>query len=531
MSVVPLQCPLCAGLLQIDSSMAGQQVQCPMCAGVLQLPPLEHLELMAQQAAAQQSAPQQYAQQEYPQQAPAGDPLLQLPCPACQSAMTVPLSMAGQQVGCPFCNTPIALPPHEIFLQYLGLAPQPSAQPAPQAPQQSAAPQKSASQIAEEQAAARYEAAKAAVARAKEDREKKSRPTMVDMPATKPSEKPAPTTPRKPASEPVGDAAPKSRPTLREEKITLPKKSEEAKKTDEATTASKSKPAAPVNENRYPPGFQPKSTEKPAERTAEKPTEKSLEKPATPAAPVESQPTAKEIPDRQLEAPVAAAPSPTIQPEASEKPREKKPSRTVDHLLPPGAEVNEPSRAVSTEANSTTSPSAADLLPPGADLLPPMAAGGDASMLPPAANAGIDSLLPPGATAEFTSRSDAMAMLAAEAQASGRPKDAADNLLPPTAGDVVMSTTLEQVAIPDAPRMMLPPPENLAPGAVAVPTEDGGYVTVRETPKTIGKGDDEIELRRLTPEEKAKRRFRRNVIMFTVCMAILGIFSLVMMYW
>ena len=28
---VPLQCPLCGGLLQIDTALAGQHVACPLC--------------------------------------------------------------------------------------------------------------------------------------------------------------------------------------------------------------------------------------------------------------------------------------------------------------------------------------------------------------------------------------------------------------------------------------------------------------------------------------------------------------------
>ena len=61
----------------------------------------------------------------------------------------------------------------------------------------------------------------------------------------------------------------------------------------------------------------------------------------------------------------------------------------------------------------------------------------------------------------------------------------------------------------------------MPPGAITVPTPDGSFVTVRETPKIIGHGDEEIEVRRLTPQEKEQRRFRRNLILGAICLAII----------
>ena len=492
MSVVPLQCPLCAGFLQIDRSMAGQQVQCPMCAGVLQLPPVEILDQMAQQAAMQQAPQQEPAPQNYAPQAPAGDPLLQLPCPACQQGMTVPLSMAGQQVGCPFCSTPIALPPYEVFLQYLGLATPSGAQTAAPQTATPAAPTNTPQQQAKQDADARHAAAKAALARAKEEREKRSRPTVMDLPPAAPAKPSSPAATSPPPTS--ADAGTRSRPTMKEERRPLASPKPSSEKT------SSEKPAAekqsPKRDDKYPPGFQ------------------------SPALP----------PEEPKTTPVKSAPAKTTEPAT-------KPAN-IDSLLPPGAESAASPSPSTTSADPAPLPqvatppatsSVSDLLPPGADLLPPMA--GDSTAAAPSGSASIDSLLPPGATNEFAAPGAAMLQLESQALAAGRPKELADTLLPPTAGEVVMSTTLEQVALPTAPRMMLPPPENLAPGAVAVPTEDGGYVTVRETPKTIGKGDDEIELRRLTPEEKAKRRMRRNIIMFCICMALLGIITAVMAYW
>jgi hypothetical protein len=43
MPALPLQCPLCTGILQIDSAWAGQQVACPLCHGVITVPPASML--------------------------------------------------------------------------------------------------------------------------------------------------------------------------------------------------------------------------------------------------------------------------------------------------------------------------------------------------------------------------------------------------------------------------------------------------------------------------------------------------------
>ena len=73
-------------------------------------------------------------------------------------------------------------------------------------------------------------------------------------------------------------------------------------------------------------------------------------------------------------------------------------------------------------------------------------------------------------------------------------------------------------------------PSNLPAGAIAVPTPEGGFVTVRETPKTIGHGDDAIEVRRLSPEEKARRRLRNNLIVGGFCLAVIVIVVVVLIW-
>jgi len=56
-----------------------------------------------------------------------------------------------------------------------------------------------------------------------------------------------------------------------------------------------------------------------------------------------------------------------------------------------------------------------------------------------------------------------------------------------------------------------------------IPTEDGGFTTLRDPVKTVGDGDEEIELRALTPEEKARKKFKKNLILWGFGLAIMAI--------
>jgi hypothetical protein len=56
-----------------------------------------------------------------------------------------------------------------------------------------------------------------------------------------------------------------------------------------------------------------------------------------------------------------------------------------------------------------------------------------------------------------------------------------------------------------------------------VPTEDGGYVTLRDPVKTVGRGDDAIELRTLSPEERARRKLKRNLVLWGFGLLIISI--------
>jgi len=134
----------------------------------------------------------------------------------------------------------------------------------------------------------------------------------------------------------------------------------------------------------------------------------------------------------------------------------------------------------------------------------------------PPATAAIDDLLPPGAASLPMPQTDTP-------PEPSRPA-LVDALLPPGAITDGATTTTpgEQVAIPAAPqRAPIAMPSQPA-GTIALPTPDGGFVALKETPKTIVHGDEEIEVRRLTPQEKAARRFRRNLILGCICIAILA---------
>jgi hypothetical protein len=58
---------------------------------------------------------------------------------------------------------------------------------------------------------------------------------------------------------------------------------------------------------------------------------------------------------------------------------------------------------------------------------------------------------------------------------------------------------------------------------IVLPTEDGGYVTLRDPVKTIGHGDEEIELRTLSPKEKARRKLKRNLILWGFGLLLIAI--------
>ena len=222
-------------------------------------------------------------------------------------------------------------------------------------------------------------------------------------------------------------------------------------------------PAAPPRDL-YPPGFVPPSAP-PAELSP------ASAEPAPP--PRERKAAKKHRPDHP------PADRYEMRPEPAPPPRSQP---NIDDLLPPGAAAAPVKERTIDWPESAASPPPIDqLLPPGADGLntpPPSAPAVQPSL--------VDTLLPPGG-------------IPAEGGAGA---------------DV-------QVPLPQAPLRRPIPLPDLPAGAIAIPTPDGGFVTVREEKKTISVDGAEIELKKLTPEVKAWRRFVRNSILYTICVLIL----------
>lgn len=152
------------------------------------------------------------------------------------------------------------------------------------------------------------------------------------------------------------------------------------------------------------------------------------------------------------------------------------------------------------------------MLPPGADN-PPGPAKSVQDMLPPAAASSpspaksvADSLLPPGAVP-----------------------------LPPAAGGVAVPGAEVPLPVPQPPaglnvESFATAPQRTADGSVLITTEDGAQIALREPVKTIGKGDDQQELRRLTPEERSRRRRVKNIVLWSAG-ALLLLITLLLLRW
>lgn len=67
----------------------------------------------------------------------------------------------------------------------------------------------------------------------------------------------------------------------------------------------------------------------------------------------------------------------------------------------------------------------------------------------------------------------------------------------------------------------MPLPAAPRPVLVTAAPNDANPLAVKDRPKIVGKGMDQVEVRRLTPEEKARRRAVRNVILFLLGLAVL----------
>jgi hypothetical protein len=105
-----------------------------------------------------------------------------------------------------------------------------------------------------------------------------------------------------------------------------------------------------------------------------------------------------------------------------------------------------------------------------------------------------------------------------------------DELLPPAAARSKAKEATDSETPAEEPARRHRRPGEAEDGSVLIPTEEGGYIALREPIKTISAGGREVELRRLTPEEKASRRFKRNLFVAIFGMLFLIVFLLVSGY-
>ena len=451
MPVAPLQCPHCAGPLQVETASAGQQLLCPHCQGALVVPPED---VLAQMLATM-------PEMEGPPSAPVPGDAVTLACPVCTGPFQVLPAMSGQQLGCPHCGSPITIP-------LLGPIDYSTAT----VPSQSA--------VTEPMPGAFYPSGFLGDA------------STADVAASIPP----------PDQPPIGS-------NIKSSDRYPPGMQPPVDERGRQETRDSVSPATGQADDRFPPGLAPPKI---GRRTEVMPPERQRPLPASEDRyPPGMKPTSeRSAPPEQPTRLFPHLPPPNSAPG---QPR-------VEDLLPPGAgrQPTQPAAAApAPDQMHSAGPAVIDLLPPGAAAAPV------SPMLPPAAAvaAEIDALLPPGALASTASPAGA---------APAHQATVLDALLPPGAARTDSAATAgAQVPIPAAPRKSAVAAANLPAGAIAVPTPDGGFVTVRETPKTIGQGEDAVEIRRLSPEERARRRLRNNLIMGSFCLIVIIVVVIVLM--
>jgi len=234
----------------------------------------------------------------------------------------------------------------------------------------------------------------------------------------------------------------------------------------------------------YPPGFGPPQPSQASGKSDAKDTAGSSASPSPSSDlyPPGFRPTSSEKGSSAGERPQPTPPQHT-QPQPAPRPQPA-PAGNVEDLLPPGAsgppatkgEATPNSEQASSGTESWPGPSASATSAPS-----------------PSTTSNIDEMLPPGASALPDASSSA-----------------------PQQGPTAPQTG------PTAPQPVEPSAAQAGQDAVVIPTEDGSYVAVRDKGvKTVKFGGEEVEVRRLTPEEKKRRRLIMNLIM-----AALGILFL-----
>jgi hypothetical protein len=76
---------------------------------------------------------------------------------------------------------------------------------------------------------------------------------------------------------------------------------------------------------------------------------------------------------------------------------------------------------------------------------------------------------------------------------------------------------------------MLPQSAGGAARPIVLPTPEGGYVRLREPTKVVGSGDDAIDLRTRSSGDKEKWRFKKNLIIWTFGLLVLGLTIIILM--
>lgn len=92
----------------------------------------------------------------------------------------------------------------------------------------------------------------------------------------------------------------------------------------------------------------------------------------------------------------------------------------------------------------------------------------------------------------------------------------------------ITASPVEPTPARPAPQPAEPLPTFEMPDHVIAPVAPAADLQFREPVKTVGRGPEAIELRRLTPEEKDARRRRRNIVMLMTGAAILVAIAVVL---
>lgn len=122
----------------------------------------------------------------------------------------------------------------------------------------------------------------------------------------------------------------------------------------------------------------------------------------------------------------------------------------------------------------------------------------------------------------------------AERSESGRSKESAgptaDDLLPPAAAGETEVKSARSGAPREPGGFQTSSISKTLDGSVLIPTEAGKYIALREPIKTVNVDGREVELRRLTPEEKQQLRFKRNLFLAGFGMIFLTVALMIAAY-